>query len=178
MEALSESTFRRNTIANNDLAMQMFTSSDANVFTENNFISNLSPLQLIGRSSTTKWFENGLGNFWSDYEGYDLNEDGRGDIPVKIQNVFEYLEGNHPRLRLFLESPAARAMAVAEKTFPILRASSEIDQAPLMKPITLAFPFKSEEPAGRLHTGLMAMSFLASAAAAMVIWRGQKPRRA
>ena len=60
----------------------------------------------------------GRGNFWSDYDGYDLNEDGRGDVPVKIQNVFEYLEGNHPRLRLFLDSPAARAMAVAEKTFP------------------------------------------------------------
>lgn len=177
MEALRNTTFRHNTIANNDVAVQMFSSSDANVFTENSFVNNLSPLQLIGRSTTTKWSENGRGNFWSDYDGYDLNEDGRGDVPVKIQNVFEYLQGNHPRLSLFLDSPAARAMAVAEKTFPILRGSSEIDEAPLMKPIALPYPFRKEQAASRLHGGLMMMSVLTLGAALMVIWRGQKPRR-
>jgi nitrous oxidase accessory protein len=176
MEALRKTTFRHNTIANNDVALQMFSSSDANVFTENNFIDNLSPLQLIGRSTTTKWSENGRGNFWSDYDGYDLNEDGRGDVPVKIQNVFEYLEGNHPRLRLYLESPAARAMAVAEKTFPILRGSSEIDEAPLMKPVALRYPFVTEQPTKRMHAGLMMASLLILSAAAMVIWKGQRPR--
>ena len=177
MEALRHTTFRHNTIANNDVAVQMFSSSDANVFTENNFINNLSPLQLIGRSTTTKWSENERGNFWSDYDGYDLNEDGRGDVPVKIQNVFEYLEGNHPRLRLFLDSPAARALAVAEKTFPVLRGSSEIDEAPLMKPVAVTYRFKNQQPARRIHSGLMMMSVLTFGAAAMVLWLGQRPRR-
>ena len=177
MEALRKTTFRNNTIANNDVAMQMFSSSDANVFTQNNFVNNLSPLQLIGRSTTTKWSENGRGNFWSDYDGYDLNEDGRGDVPLRIQNVFEYLEGNHPRLRLFLESPAASAMAVAEKTFPILRRSSEIDEAPLMKPVAVNYPFTSQQPAKRIQSGLIMMSFLTFTAAATVIWRGQQRRR-
>jgi nitrous oxidase accessory protein len=177
MEALRKTTFRHNTIANNDVAMQMFSSSDANVFTDNNFVNNLSPLQLIGRSTTTKWSENGRGNFWSDYDGYDLNEDGRGDVPQKIQNVFEYLEGNHPRLRVFLDSPAARAMAVAEKTFPILRGSSEIDEAPLMKPVPLRYPFATEPSAPPMHTGLMMASLLICGAAARVIWQGQKPKR-
>ncbi len=177
MEALRKTTFRHNTIANNDVALQMFSSSDANVFTENNFIDNLSPLQLIGRSTTTKWSESGRGNFWSDYEGYDLNEDGRGDVPLKIQNVFEFMEGNHPRLRLYLDSPAARAMAVAEKTFPILRASSEIDEAPLMKPVQLHYPFAAERPASRVHAGLMMTSLLILTAAVMVLWKGQKPNQ-
>ena len=174
MEALRKTTFRHNTIANNDVALQMFSSSDANVFTENNFVDNLSPLRLIGRRSTTKWSENGRGNFWSDYDGYDLNEDGRGDVPRKIQNVFEQMEGNHPRLRLYLESPAARAMAVAEKTFPILRGSSEIDESPLMKPIELHYPFAAERPASRIHAGLMTASLLLLAVAVTVIWKGQK----
>ena len=177
MEALRQTTFRHNTIANNDVAIQMFSSSDANVISENNFINNLSPLQLIGRSTTTKWSENGRGNFWSDYDGYDLNEDGRGDVPQKIQNVFEYLEGNYPRLRVFLDSPAARAMAVAEKTFPILRGSSEADEAPLMKPVALRYPFATERSVPRMHAGLMMASLLIFSAAAMVIWRGQKPKR-
>ena len=50
MEALRKTTFRRNTIANNDVALQMFSNSDANVFTENNFVNNLSPLQLVGEA--------------------------------------------------------------------------------------------------------------------------------
>ncbi|HEX9423969.1 MAG TPA: nitrous oxide reductase family maturation protein NosD [Pyrinomonadaceae bacterium] len=177
MEALRKTTFRHNTIANNDVALQMFSSSDANVFTENNFVGNLSPLQLIGRSTTTKWSEKGRGNFWSDYDGYDLNEDGRGDVPLKIQNVFEYMEGNHPRLRLYLDSPAARALAVAEKTFPVLRGSSEIDEAPLMKPVALRYPFAIEQPARRMHAGLMLASLLILSAGAMVIWKGQRPKR-
>ena len=178
MEALRQTIFRHNTIANNDVAIQMFSSSDANLFTENNFVDNLSPLQLIGRSTTTRWSENGRGNFWSDYDGYDLNEDGRGDVPQKIQNAFEYLEGNHPRLRIFLDSPAARAMAVAEKTFPVLRGSSEIDQAPLMKPVSLRYPFATEPSAPRMHAGLMMASLLIFSAAATVIWRGQKRGKA
>jgi nitrous oxidase accessory protein len=177
MEALRETVFRHNTIANNDVAVQMFSSSDANVFTENNFVNNLSPLQLIGRSTTTAWSENGRGNFWNDYDGYDLNEDGRGDVPLKIQNVFEYMEGNHPRLRLYLDSPAARALAVAEKTFPILRGSSEIDRAPLMKPIALHYPFAVETPGQRVHVGLLMSSLLILSAAAMLIWRGQNFKR-
>jgi nitrous oxidase accessory protein len=177
MEALRKTTFRHNTIANNDVALKMFSNSDANVFTENNFVNNLSPLQLVGRSTTTKWSENGRGNFWSEYEGYDLNEDGRGDVPLKIQNVFEYMEGNHPRLRLYLESPAARAMAVAEKTFPILRGSSEVDEAPLMKPVKSQYPFAAERPLKTVQVKLMLMSLLIMIGAITVIWRGQHLKR-
>jgi nitrous oxidase accessory protein len=177
MEALRKTTFRHNTIANNDVALKLFSSSHANVFTENNFIDNLSPLELVGRSTTTKWSENGRGNFWSDYEGYDLDEDGRGDVPLTIQNVFQYMEGNHPRLRIYLESPAARAIAVAEKTIPILKSSSEIDNAPLMKPIDLRYSFAEELPESHKHLGLMIASFLMLLAAATVIWKGQRPHR-
>ena len=177
MEALRKTTFRRNTIANNDVALQMFSSSDANVFTENNFIDNLSPLQLIGRSTTTKWSANGRGNFWSDYDGYDLNEDGRGDVPLRIQNVFQYLEGNHPRLRLYFDSAAARAMAMAEKTFPILKGSPVVDDAPLMNPVALQFPFADEIPARAAHQGLTAVSLLILTTATTLIWKGRRLRR-
>ncbi len=177
MEALRKTTFRRNTIANNDVALRMFSNSDANVITENNFLNNLSPLQLVGKRTTTRWSENGRGNFWSDYDGYDLNEDGRGDVPQKIQNVFEYMEGNHPRLRFYLESPAARALAVAEKTFPILRGSSEVDEAPLMKPVRMQNQYGAEKSTRRIDSGLMAVSLFILSATGIVIWKGQSFKR-
>ena len=177
MEALRQTTFRRNTIANNDVAIQMFSSSDANVFTENNFIDNLSPLQLIGRSTTTKWSENGRGNFWSDYDGYDLNGDERGDVPQKIQNVFEYLEGNHPRLRIYLDSPAAKATAAAERSFPILRGSGEIDDAPLMKPVPVYYEFAEARPVQQMNAGLMMSSIILVAGAGLVVWKQRLRQR-
>lgn len=177
MEALRKTTFRRNAIANNDVALQLFSNSEANVFTENNFVDNLSPLQLIGRSTTTKWSENGRGNFWSDYDGYDLNEDGLGDVPLKIQNVFQYLEGNYPRLRLYFDSPSARAMAMAEKTFPILKGSPVVDDAPLMSPVPLRYPLALERPVESAHRGLMAVSLLILTIAITVMLKGKKLKR-
>ncbi len=174
MEAVRRTTFRQNTIANNDVALRIFSSSDANVFTENNFVDNLSPLQIVGRSTTTKWSQNGKGNFWSHQQIYDMNEDGRGDAAVKIQNVFEFMEGNYPRLRLYLDSPAAHAIAVAEKAFPFVRSSSEIDPTPLMKPITVPFRFSVELQRGGSQIALIVTSMLVLAASSLVIVKAQR----
>ncbi|MGZ8844667.1 MAG: hypothetical protein ACXW18_13455, partial [Pyrinomonadaceae bacterium] len=74
-------------------------------------------------------------------------------------------------------SPAARAMAVAEKTFPILRGSPVVDDAPLMKPVALRYPFTVERPTRRAQHGLMAVSFLILSAAARVMWKGKRLKR-
>ena len=139
MEGHSHSTFRRNLISSNDVALQMFSSAAGNVFESNNFIDNLSPLQVVGRDTATQWNGPQTGNYWSDYDGYDLDADGIGDVPFKIQNVFERLEGNYPRLRIYLLSPASQAMALAEKGFPVIPGSREFDNRPLVRPAALSF---------------------------------------
>jgi nitrous oxidase accessory protein len=149
LEGLKNSVFRRNTIAENDVAIQIFGSSQQNVFEQNNFIDNLSPLQLVGGKSATRWQgENGDGNYWSDYDGYDLDGDGFGDVPHRIQNIFEHLEGNFPRLRVYLNSPAAQSLVAAEKSFPILKGSNEFDRKPLMRPVAIGLAFAPQKSAG------------------------------
>jgi nitrous oxidase accessory protein len=152
----------------------MFSNSDENVFTENNFVDNLSLLQLIGKRTTTRWSENGRGNFWSGYDGYDLNEDGVGDVPQRVQDIFEYLEGNHPRLRVYLDSPAAKALAVAEKTFPVFKGSDEIDRHPLIKAVDLRYPFAHESKPPRIQFALMAVPLVIFGGAFAVMWKGQR----
>lgn len=172
MEALRHSVFRRNVIAGNDVALQIFSSVEANLLVENTFVENLSPLRLVGRRTTTRWSSEGRGNFWSDYEGYDLDGDGIGDVPHKIQNVFEYLEGNYPRLRLYLSSPAAQALALAEKLFPILPGSGERDPAPLMKAEPPMAPFAP--PRASRHPGLALLSLMMVATAGIVWTAGRR----
>ncbi len=174
MEALRDSTFRGNVIAGNDVALQMFSSADHNTFTGNNFVQNLSPLQLIGRATTTRWSLDGRGNYWSDYDGYDLDGDGIGDVPHRIQNLFDYMEGNYPRLRIYLESPSAHALAMAEKAFPAARLSQEADCAPLMSPQPVRYPF---EPRGHGLAAALAggaLSLAMSVAGIAVLWWGRR----
>jgi hypothetical protein len=117
---------------------------------------------------------NGRGNFWSNYEGYDLDGDGTGDVPHKVQNVFDNMEGNYPRLRIYLSSPAAQALAMAEKTFPILRESSEVDRSPLTRAVKHNFTFERERPGARTHALLMTLSLALLGFALAVMWKGQR----
>lgn len=134
LENSTGNVFRHNVIARNDLALQMFQNATGNTFTENLFIDNLNPLTIVGRTTGSLWSREGRGNHWSSYEGYDLDGDGWGDVPMKIQNVFQYLEGRIPSLRLFLYSPASQALAAASSAFPVLELSQEADAYPMMRP--------------------------------------------
>lgn len=167
IEALRSSTFQHNLIAGNDTAIQMFASAEQNEFFENNFLANLTPIRLIGRSTTTHWSRGKRGNYWSEYDGYDLDGDGIGDVPHRIRNLYERLEGDYPRLRVYFFSPAAQALIAAERTFPIVRFADEQDAHPLMKPLPLTAPMtpvrRSREPALAIVIGplLVGMVLLA-----------------
>ena len=139
MEALEQSTFRRNLIAGNDTALKVFSSATDNLFEMNNVVENLSPIEVIGSRTNNRWNGPGAGNYWSDYEGFDLNGDGIGDVPYRIQNIFEHLEAEMPLLRLYLFSPAAQSLALAERGFPVLQRDQDTDDKPLMRPIAVGW---------------------------------------
>ncbi len=142
-ESSTNNLFRNNIIARNDLALMMFQNAIHNTFSHNNFIDNLNPLTIVGRRTESLWSLNGKGNFWSSYDGYDIDNNGIGDIPMKVENVFSYLEGKNANVRLYLYSPASQALAVSAKAFPILDISGEIDEYPLIDPVPLQW-FKKE----------------------------------
>jgi nitrous oxidase accessory protein len=170
LEALRKSRFTNNVIAENDVAMQIYSSAAGCEFSGNNFVENLSPLQLVGRETDTRWQK----NFWSDYDGYDLDSDGTGDVAHKVQNVFEYLEGNFPRLRLYFNSPAAQALATAERTFPIIKGSSLADAAPRTKAASFTYPFTETATQRAPQIVLAILSILMFGLAATTIWKGQR----
>lgn len=156
-EASTNNRFRHNVIAQNDVGLEIFQNSIHNIFSENNFIDNLNPLTIIGKRTETHWSENGHGNYWTQYDGYDLDDDGVGDVPMKIQNVFNYIEGQNANTRLYLYSPASQALAVAAKAFPIMDISQEVDGHPLVRPMTL-----TGAPAVQRSVEVMRSSFASS----------------
>jgi len=134
-EALEHSVFRGNTLSGNDLAFRVFSSSTGNLFERNNIVDNLSPLEVIGSHTDNRWNGATAGNYWSDYDGFDLDGNGVGDTPYKILNIFEHLEGGMPMLRLYLFSPAAQSLELAERGFPVFQREQETDRLPLVKPV-------------------------------------------
>jgi nitrous oxidase accessory protein len=165
MEAMRRGKVRRNLISANDVAIQAFGSASDNQFEYNNFVENLSPIVEVGAPANTRWNGDSAGNYWSDYEGYDLDGDGIGDAPYKIANLFAHLEGSYPRLRVYLNSPAAEALALAERGFPLLERDTQQDMKPLMRPGKLAFsaprfrvPFSRRALATLLPLAMLAFS--------------------
>jgi len=155
MEALTESTLRHNLVSGNDLALKVFSSAVDNLFEKNNIVENLSPLEVIGSHTNNRWNGPLAGNYWSDYDGFDLDGDGVGDVPYRIQNIFEHLEAQTPLLRLYLFSPAAQSLALAERGFPLFETEQETDSHPLTKPAVMNW--LPPDPTGRAPHLLLAM---------------------
>ena len=74
--------FYYNTILNNEMVGVFAYNSGNNIFYCNNFIDNgflirLNAFDLAGN----KWYNDGFGNYWIDYNGIDADGDGIGDTP-------------------------------------------------------------------------------------------------
>ena len=134
-ESTNYNIIRRNLVQNNDLAIALFASANYDKIYENNFIGNLALIRTIGNPKTTSFSYNGRGNYWDGYIGYDLNDDGIGDIRFELTNVFESVQGKYPIVQLYLSSPSAKAIEIAEKAMPLIKLFKIYDEYPLMKKV-------------------------------------------
>jgi nitrous oxidase accessory protein len=126
--------FYDNVFAYNDIGITTLPSVERNRFTGNTFLENTQQTAVNGRGNMlgNSWTVEGQGNYWSDYAGYDANEDGLGDMPYRAEKLFENLTDNHPSLRFFIYSPASQAIDLAGSAFPSLRPNPRlIDDVPM-----------------------------------------------
>ena len=130
LEGSYRNEFRRNVIAMSDQAVVLYDSSHDNVFEGNAFLANFTPLWLVGRRTDTRFD----GNYWSDQQHADLDEDGIADGPYRLSNVFDHMRGNLTAADLFARGFAATAIAAAERAFPVLEPVPVLDHRPLAEP--------------------------------------------
>jgi nitrous oxidase accessory protein len=171
LEGSYRDTFRRNVVAESDAGIVLYDSSGQVRFEENSFVSNLTPLVLVGRRTDTV-FE---GNYWSDNEEPDLDGDGRSDRPYRITSVFDHLRGNLTAADLLAQGFAGAALAAAERTFPVLEAVPVQDHAPRVRPPEL--PNVPQARAAAAGAGpralLVSLAFLGGGG--LVLARGRRP---
>ena len=113
------------------------------------------------------------GNYFSDADRVDLNGDGTGDRPYRLSNVFDHLRGNILAADLFAESPAAAALASAERAFPVLDPVPVVAAHPLIRPPLMRdVPAPSAQVAGGSGWGVLVSVAMLGLGAA-----GLRPRR-
>jgi nitrous oxidase accessory protein len=151
--------FAYNIFAYNEVGVTMLPLVRRNTFTANSFAGNGEQVAVAGNGDLVNndWAEAGVGNYWSDYSGFDADGDQVGDLPYAAVSFYESLLGRYPELRLFQLSPAVQALDLAARAFPIFQPRPKLtDPYPLM-----ASPAPSLRPATAMP---MSRSTLAAAA--------------
>lgn len=174
LEGSYRNVFSGNVIAGSDTALVIYDSCAANRFDGNAFVGNMTPLTLSGKRTDTVFD----GNYWSDNDEPDLDGDGRCDLPYRLSSVFDHFRGNLTAADLMSEGPAAKAVAAAERTFPILQAVPVEDRSPLVRPPALPRVPPSSPDSARFNARGVAASLLALALGATGLAAGRRRVRA
>jgi len=170
LEGSSRNVFRRNLVASSDAAIVLYDSCSRNRFEGNSFVGNLTPLNLVGRRTDTEFD----GNYWSENDEPDLDGDGRSDRPYRLTSVFDHFRGNLIAADLMSQGIAARALAIAEETFPVLRAVPVVDRHPLVRPPDLPGVPPVEARSSAVNGGGLLAALGALGFGATVMLRGRR----
>lgn len=125
-------TVRGNLVVGNHVGVHLWAGSTRNLVDGNDFIENREQVRYVG-SKDEPWGGK-QGNYWSNYLGWDRNGDGIGDVPYAANDMVDRLSWRHPMMKLLLNGPAIQTLRLIAQQFPILRATSVVEQKPRMQP--------------------------------------------
>lgn len=118
----------QNDIELNGWAINIKSNSALNRFTENNFIENSFDVRTDSPRNNNEF----MGNYWSNYEGYDLDRDGVGDVPYRPVSLFSMIIEKQPESLILLRSMFIRLLDSAERIVPVLTPKTLFDENPKM----------------------------------------------
>ncbi len=154
-----------NLFAYNRVGMLLQPSVKRNHVSTNTFIDNTEQVGITGSGNFggNDWSVDGVGNYWSDFAGYDADGNGIGDVTYRGQDLYNSITDGNPELTFFQETPAAKAISLAAQMFPILRPKPVIeDEFPLVdRPVLIPLTITaqgSSTPALALISAMMVMA--------------------
>jgi nitrous oxidase accessory protein len=129
-----ETIIHGNTVALNRYGVSLYPSANA-TFYRNSFVENTVQVVAQGHGVAGKntWAFEGVGNYWSDYRGYDMAGEGLGDVPHHEGGSVESLMVRAPVLQALASGPAFGLLSAVEDRW-VEHEAIVVDPLPLMEP--------------------------------------------
>jgi len=131
----SNSILKNNLIVCNPWGITVQSNAKFIVFTGNSVIDNLADVRTQSEkmNADVKWEADGVGNFWSNYRGYDKAKDGIGDIPYRVEEIAELAIDADDPMQALLYTPGYLVIESATRLFPIFKSTPIVeDTKPLL----------------------------------------------
>jgi len=122
-----------NRVIANRVGAHVWAGSIHNDVDGNDFIQNREQVRYV--ATRDELWGKKLGNYWSNYAGWDANGDGIGDVPYEANDLVDRLTWKYPLVKLLLNSPAVHSLRLIARQFPLLRSTSIVDKQPRMQPL-------------------------------------------
>jgi nitrous oxidase accessory protein len=108
--------FRNNLVAHNTTGVQLYGERGGHTFENNRFEKNLLHISMFGSGDAlaNRW----QGNYWDDYQGFDLDRNGVGDTPHEIYAYADRIWMETPAAIFFRNSPALELLDFLERLAP------------------------------------------------------------
>ena len=129
MEGCSRVTVEKNNFTKNGWALKLMANSMENYFYDNNFATNSFDISTNSRQNFNT-FEK---NYWAEYDGYDLDKDGFGDVPFRPVTMFSMMIESHPTSLVLLHSLFIDILNIAESIIPAITPEALTDSKPRMR---------------------------------------------
>ncbi|MCK6265427.1 nitrous oxide reductase family maturation protein NosD [Vibrio sp. ZSDE26] len=137
-------TISYNTVDTAEIGIHLTAGSENGKIFGNSFINN--PIQVKYVSTREQeWSQGGIGNYWSNYLGWDLNNDNIGDTPFEPNDGIDKIVWKYPESKVLLDSPSVLMLRWIQKQFPILKPPGVKDSFPLMTPEQQGEPIISHD---------------------------------
>jgi len=99
----------------------------------NSFINNPTQVKYVSNRKQ-EWSKDGRGNYWSNYLGWDMDNDGIGDAIFEPNDGIDKLVWQYPEMKMIMDSPAILILRWVQKQFPVLKPPGVKDSYPIMTP--------------------------------------------
>ncbi len=133
MEGTNRLRINQNEFSNNGWAVKIAANCEGNVVHDNSFFGNSFDVSTNGHTVMNEFD----GNYWDNYEGYDIDRDGIGDVPYHPVSLFSVMVERVPESLMLYRSFLTFLLDKSEHAMPSITPSDLVDNKPKMKSTSL-----------------------------------------
>ncbi|MFW6088284.1 MAG: nitrous oxide reductase family maturation protein NosD [Gemmatimonadota bacterium] len=130
-EGFDRTVVEGNRFQENGRGLRLLSNSTGSSFRANDFIGNTFDVTTNSRRVRSSFH----GNHWDGYRGFDLDDDGAGDLPHRPVRLFALVVERAPVTTILLRSFFVTFLDWTEALIPSLTPENLVDPAPAMRPV-------------------------------------------